>query len=119
MPTIRADDRGCAFRYVFAPNRAVSSDAGSVSVLLRATGGRLTIETENVELSEVYAGEHVSAKPGAYVLLAVSDTGIGMDEETKSAFSSPPHGTETVLVVEGQDVVAPSTWSSPMSSCRP
>jgi CheY-like chemotaxis protein len=52
-------------------------------------GGRITIETSNIELGEVYAGEHVGAKPGEYVLLSVSDTGTGMDEETKARVFEP------------------------------
>jgi two-component system cell cycle sensor histidine kinase/response regulator CckA len=52
-------------------------------------GGKLTIETTNVIHDEEYAREHVSVKPGLYVLLAVSDTGLGMDKETQSHLFEP------------------------------
>ncbi len=52
-------------------------------------GGKLTIETANVSLDEGYAREHVTVKPGEYVMLAVSDTGEGMDPETCSKVFEP------------------------------
>jgi len=45
-------------------------------------GGKLSIETANVVLDESYARQHAPATPGAYVMLAVSDTGSGIDDET-------------------------------------
>ena len=53
------------------------------------TGGRLTIEAANVEMDEVYVRSHAPARPGHYVMLAMSDTGIGMDEQTKARIFEP------------------------------
>jgi signal transduction histidine kinase/ActR/RegA family two-component response regulator len=52
-------------------------------------GGTITIETVNAELDEAYAMQHAGVHPGNYVMLAVSDTGIGMDENTKSHIFEP------------------------------
>jgi len=52
-------------------------------------GGRLTIETADVELDRSYVAGHVPTQPGPYVLLAVSDTGVGMDGATKARLFEP------------------------------
>ena len=61
-------------------------------------GGKLTIETANVDLDETYAREHgVEFQPGPYVTLTVSDTGIGIDKETKFHLFEPYFTTKTKI----------------------
>ena len=52
-------------------------------------GGKLTIQTENADLDESYARLHSPVKPGKYVTLAVTDTGMGMDAETQAHIFEP------------------------------
>jgi signal transduction histidine kinase/ActR/RegA family two-component response regulator len=52
-------------------------------------GGKLTIETTDVEMDQTFVLRHVTVRPGRYVMLAVSDTGMGMDEHTKSRLFEP------------------------------
>jgi two-component system, cell cycle sensor histidine kinase and response regulator CckA len=78
---------------------AVSVDPGQIEQVLMNLavnardampgGGRLLIETRNVDLDGGYLLRHSVVRPGSYVMIAVSDTGIGMDEETASRVFEP------------------------------
>src|SRR5712691_3612330 len=52
-------------------------------------GGRVTLETANAEMDETFVRDHLGARPGRYVMLAVRDTGLGMDAETQKHMFEP------------------------------
>jgi PAS domain S-box-containing protein len=87
---------------VMVPNAnlwSVRADAGQIEQVIMnlavnardamPSGGRLTIETSNVTLDEDFARHHAPVHPGDYVMIAISDTGIGMDTETQSHIFEP------------------------------
>jgi len=59
-------------------------------------GGKLTIETANVQLDEIYASAQVEVVPGQYVMLAVSDNGSGMTEDVKAKAFDPFFTTKDI-----------------------
>ena len=81
------------------PLARVSADPGQIEQVIMniavnardamPRGGRLTIETANVELDERFAAQHPGGSAGAHVMIAVSDTGTGMDEATQKRVFEP------------------------------
>jgi two-component system cell cycle sensor histidine kinase/response regulator CckA len=57
-------------------------------------GGKITIETADVDLDENYSRKHAAVTPGPYVMLAISDNGMGMDEETQARIFEPFFSTK-------------------------
>ena len=82
----------------------VRADAGQIQQILinllvnardaMPLGGKIVIETADAEFDEAYAREHAGLRAGSYVLLSVSDSGLGMNAETRSHIFEPFYTTK-------------------------
>ncbi len=85
---------------------AVQADAGQVEQVIMSMainareampdGGKLTLETANVSFDEESVGRYAELKPGDYVMLAITDTGMGMSDEVKARAFEPFFTTKGV-----------------------
>ena len=88
MTTVRASDLG----HVRADQGQIEQVIMNLAVNARDAmpeGGKLIIETRNANLDEEYALRHPPTVPGNYVMLVMTDTGIGMDEQTRAHIFEP------------------------------
>ena len=86
--------------------KAIKADHGQIEQIIvnlavnardaMPNGGKLLIETTNVELDDIYVRQHPYAKKGHYVMLAVSDTGSGMTKEIQAKIFEPFFTTKTI-----------------------
>ena len=85
--------------FLSEPIGKVKTDQGQIEQLIinlavnardaMPDGGKLIIETANVELDEEYARAHIAVNPGRYVMISLSDTGVGMTPEEKERIFEP------------------------------
>ena len=100
--TIRED---IGIKIILSPDiRTIRADIGQIEQVIMnlavnaqdamPQGGKLILETAMAELDEEYAAPRPGVQPGSYVMLAVSDTGCGMDEETCEQIFDPFYSTK-------------------------
>jgi two-component system cell cycle sensor histidine kinase/response regulator CckA len=98
LPRLIGED--VVLRTNFAPALgSIKADRGQIeqvvmNLMLNArdampSGGTLTIETQNFNLTEANSGQHVGVTPGPYVMFSVTDTGVGMDAQTQARILEP------------------------------